>query len=263
MMERDRAELFWALKWQVDIGADEAPLPHPVDRLKKEQANVEPRPSEESRSAATVSLADPKSASTLEELRAMVHAFDGCPLKLRARNTVFCDGDPRARVMFVGEAPGEEEDRLGRAFVGRSGQLLDKALSFIDLDRRAEDPAMSFYITNIVNWRPPGNRNPNADEIEAMLPFCERHIELANPEILVLLGNIACKSLLRTTTGITKLRGQWMRWRPRPGHPGMPTLPTFHPSFLLRQPGMKRHFWNDLKSLRARLDDSEKENVRG
>lgn len=191
----------------------------------------------------------------LDALRAAIEAFEGCPLKFVANNTVFADGNPEARIMVIGEAPGEQEDSQGLPFVGRSGQLLDKGLSHIKLSRTAKDATDAVYISNIMPWRPPGNRNPSEDEINLMLPFCERHILLAKPDILLLLGNIANKSLLRTSEGITKIRGRWTSWRPSTGGEGTPTMPSYHPSYLLRTPAAKQHFWKDLLAVRKRLDD--------
>ena len=143
--------------------------------------------------------------------------------------------------------------------MGPSGQLLDRALKAIGLDRRADDAAKAVYITNIVFWRPPNNRTPTPEEMALLLPFTERHITLAKPDILFPLGNVACKSLLRTDTGIMRLRGQWRRWRASRGEVTLPALPSFHPSFLLRTPSAKRAFWQDLQSLRDRLAEQEED----
>jgi len=148
----------------------------------------------------------------------------------------------------VGEAPGREEDREGRPFVGRSGQLLDRMLAAIGLSRRAETPETAVYITNVIPWRPLENRTPSDDEISMLAPFARRHIELARPEALLLLGNAPTRALCETTTGITRMRGKWREVL------GIPALPTFHPAYLLRQPQLKREAWRDLLALRARLD---------
>lgn len=192
-----------------------------------------------------------QAAATLKDLRAAIKSFEGCALKRSARSTVFADGNPEARVMLIGEAPGAEEDRQGLPFVGRSGQLLDKMLAAIDLDRT------SAYITNILPWRPHGNRNPTTEEIELMRPFLERHVELAKPEILLLVGGVAAKSLLRVATGILKLRGIWTCCRI--GTQTFPALPTFHPAYLLRRPGDKALAWRDFLSLKRRLDGADEE----
>jgi DNA polymerase len=193
------------------------------------------------------------SANTLEELRAAVEAFEECPLKKTATNTVFADGNPAARIMFVGEAPGADEDRQGKPFVGVSGQLLDRMLAAIGLDRHAPDVANAFYITNIVFWRPPGNRNPTTNEIAACLPFLERHIELVQPDILVALGGPSAKTLLGRAEGITRLRGAWHPYSaPRLAAP-IDAMALFHPAYLLRSPAHKREAWRDLLAIRDRL----------
>ena len=185
-------------------------------------------------------------ASSLKDLRAALKGFEGCDLKRSARSLVFADGNPEARVMLIGEAPGAEEDRQGLPFVGRSGQLLDKMLAAIGLNRD------SAYITNILPWRPHGNRNPTTGEIELLRPFVERHVQLAEPEVLLLVGGVAAKSLLQVATGILKLRGRWTECRI--GERCFPALPTFHPAYLLRRPQDKALAWHDFLSLKRRLD---------
>ena len=255
-----------ALKWQLEIGAGDAVAEAPVDRFATAEKSKAERPrARRTRRApsAPATAADARRAAEeahdLPSLHAAIQAFEGCPLKSGARNTVVADGNPAARVMVIGEAPGADEDRLGRPFVGPSGQLLDRALKAIGLDRRADDPAKAVYITNIVFWRPPSNRTPTPEEMALLLPFTERHITLAKPDILFPLGNVACKSLLRTDTGIMRLRGQWRRWRASRGEVTLPALPSFHPSFLLRTPSAKRAFWQDLQSLRDRLAEEEED----
>ena len=189
-------------------------------------------------------------AETVAALGTLVAQFDGCPLKRTATNTVFIDGNPAARVMIVGEAPGADEDRIGRPFVGRAGQLLDRMLLAIGLDRT------SVQITNVIYWRPPGNRKPTSAEIAACLPFVLRHIALARPKVLVLAGGTAATALLPTTDGITRLRGRWFELAVPGLEQPVPTLPMFHPAFLLRDPARKREAWRDLLALRARLDGS-------
>ena len=159
---------------------------------------------------------------------------------------MFADGNPKAKVMLVGEAPGADEDRLGLPFVGVSGQLLDRMMAAIGLDRT------SFYITNVCFWRPPGNRKPTDIELAAQKPFVERHIELVAPKVLVLVGAAAAQGLLGTTEGITRLRGRWFQYQPARG-PAIPALPIFHPAYLLRQPAQKRETWRDLLKLREVL----------
>ena len=187
-------------------------------------------------------------AMTVEELRRALEGFDGCGLKKTATNLVLGDGNPEARVILIGEAPGAEEDRQGLPFVGASGQLLDRMLAAIGLDRS------SVYITNLLFWRPPGNRTPTGTEIAACLPFVERHIELVDPGYLLLLGGSAAKTLLGRSQGILKLRGHWAHYQ----HAGMarpiPALASLHPAYLLRQPGQKRLAWRDFLALREALD---------
>ena len=187
-------------------------------------------------------------AHSIADLGALVAAFDGCPLKRTATNTVFIDGNPQAPVMIIGEAPGADEDRIGRPFVGRSGQLLDRMLAAVGLDRT------SVQITNVIYWRPPGNRKPTSAEIAACLPFVLRHIALARPAALVLSGATAASALLPHGEGITRLRGRWFDLAVPGLDRPVPTLPMFHPAFLLRAPERKREAWRDLLALRARLD---------
>lgn len=191
-------------------------------------------------------------AGTLEELKAALAAFDGCALKHTAMSLVFADGNPLARIMLVGEAPGEDEDRQGLPFVGVSGRLLDRMLAWIGLDRRSDDPSRAVYITNILPWRPPGNRSPTTAEIVACQPFIERHIALVNPDILVLLGGTSAKTLLARSEGITRLRGRWFDYTPAAGR-SIPALPLYHPAYLLRSPIQKRDAWRDLLALKRRF----------
>lgn len=186
-------------------------------------------------------------AETVEALAAFVAGFDACSLKRTATNTVFADGNPAAPVMIVGEAPGADEDRIGKPFVGRAGQLLDRMLTAIGLDRG------SVQITNVIYWRPPGNRKPTAPEIASCLPFVFRHIVLSRPKVLVLAGGTAASTLLDTTDGITRLRGRWFDLAVPGLDAPLPTLPMFHPAFLLRSPERKREAWRDLLALKAKL----------
>ena len=181
-----------------------------------------------------------RAAGDLASLRAALARFDGVSLSRTATNLVFADGNPAAKVMLVGEAPGADEDRLGLPFVGVSGQLLDRMMASIGLDRT------NFYITNVCFWRPPGNRKPTDIELAAQKPFVERHIELVAPKILILVGAAAAQGLLGTTEGITRLRGRWFQYRLGENGPTIPTLPIFHPAYLLRQPAQKRETWRDL-----------------
>jgi DNA polymerase len=185
-------------------------------------------------------------AESLEALRATLASFEGCNLRFTATNLVFADGNPEARVMFVGEAPGFEEDMQGLPFVGRSGQLLDRMLAAIGLDRT------SAYIANVIPWRPPGNRTPTPQETEICRPFIERQIALADPDFLVLLGGASAKQLMKTNEGILKLRGQWRTYDT--GRREIRAMATLHPAYLLRQPLQKRLAWRDMLSLKAALE---------
>ncbi|NNU79681.1 uracil-DNA glycosylase [Halovulum dunhuangense] len=249
----DPRDALAALAWQLEAGVDECIEETPVDRYAaKPQAPVataaptaRPVASETAPSEAAAAIA--ARCGTLDELRLAMDAFEGCALKKGARNLVFADGLPGARVMIVGEAPGREEDMQGKPFVGQSGQLLDRMFACIGLSRQATDPGAALYITNTLPWRPPGNRDPSTDELAMMLPFLHRHVALAAPEVIVVMGNTAAKSLLQTKEGITRLRGNWGSAL------GHPVLPMFHPAALLRDPLKKRAAWADLLALKARL----------
>jgi DNA polymerase len=258
----DPAEL---LRWYVDAGVDECIGEAPVDRFKPlpapaiaptapARAAPSPPPSTPSAAASVASYgAHPADAArSVAELKAMVESFDGCGLKQFASNTVFADGNPSARVMFVGEAPGADEDRQGLPFVGVSGKLLDRMIESIGLTR-----AESAYITNVVFWRPPGNRAPTDEEIAICMPFVRRHIELVNPAVLVLVGGLSAKTLLSTPLGITRLRGRWHEFQTQGLPAPVPAMPLFHPAYLLRSPQQKRLAWRDLLAIRERLDQSK------
>jgi DNA polymerase len=182
-----------------------------------------------------------RTAPTLEALRSLMETFDGCALKHTATRLVFADGNPQARVMFVGEAPGRDEDIEGLPFVGRSGKLLDRMIAAIGLDRR------SAYITNVIPWRPPGNRTPTPQETQVCLPFIQRHIELVNPDVLVTLGNPSTQALLGTREGIMRTRGKWLDYDT--GTRAIRAIATFHPAYLLRSPSYKRLSWQDLRAI--------------
>jgi DNA polymerase len=241
------------LDWQIDLGATEAIGDVPVNRYDVQPAPVQPAAAPApvfavAAPADAVALAEQaaQNAGSLETLQAALAAFEHCELKRGARNLVFSDGVPAARVMIIGEAPGRDEDREGRPFVGRAGQLLDRMLAAIGMSRdAARDPV---YITNVLPWRPPQNRDPAPDEIAMMRPFLERHVALADPDILVLMGNISCQTVL-AKRGITRLRGQWQTAF------GKPVLPMFHPAYLLRNPAAKGHAWADLLALKAKLSN--------
>jgi uracil-DNA glycosylase family 4 len=185
-------------------------------------------------------------AATLDELRQQMAEFDGCNLKFTAKNLVFADGNPEADVMLVGEAPGRDEDLEGLPFVGRSGQLLDRILAAIGLDRQ------SVYIANVIPWRPPGNRTPTPHETEICRPFIERQVELANPKVLVTLGGPSAKTLLSTTEGVMRLRGNWKAHVTASGVT-IPAMPTLHPAYLLRNPAHKKFAWRDFLEVKAKL----------
>ena len=182
-----------------------------------------------------------RTAPSLEALRALLENFDGCALKHTATRLVFADGNPAARVMFVGEAPGREEDIEGLPFVGRSGKLLDRMIAAIGLDRN------KVYIANVIPWRPPGNRTPTPQETQICLPFIQRQIELVNPDVLVTLGNPSTQTLLSTREGIMRTRGKWFDYDT--GTRTIRAIATFHPAYLLRMPSYKRMSWQDLRAI--------------
>ena len=184
-------------------------------------------------------------AKTLDELKDALSRFDGCALSKTATNLCFASGNPEAKLMFVGEAPGREEDLQGEPFVGRAGQLLDKMLAAIGRDRT------SCYIANVIYWRPPGNRNPNPEELVACRPFINKQIELVDPDVLVFLGGVPAKEMLSTTDGILKLRGRWRDFDT--GKRTIPAIATLHPAYLLRQPAQKKLAWKDFRAIRDKL----------
>ncbi len=283
----NRQELAAALRWQAEAGADEAILDAPIDHF----AAAPPKPAIASQATAVTETTPAPATDTIEaapadtppsspvpprlepadagnetardvagscddlvSLKTALAAFDGCALKSTATNLVFGTGAEDADIMLVGEAPGRDEDRDGTPFVGASGQLLDGMLKFLDLGREK-----NVYITNILPWRPPGNRQPTSAEIAACLPFLERHIALIAPRLLVFLGGTSAKTLLNRTEGITRLRGQWYDYAsPAMETAGMspiPAMATLHPAYLLRQPAQKRAAWLDLIAVREKLDE--------
>jgi DNA polymerase len=250
-------ELLDILRLQLEWGADEALLDDPQNRLQAKPALAVPPP--RAVAAAPALPAGPADAAriaaactTLGELRAALDAFTGCALRDTATRLVFADGAEQTNLMLIGEAPGAEEDRAGKPFVGPAGQLLDKMLISIGLDRT------QLRIVNVVPWRPPGNRTPSASEIDICLPFLHRHIALIRPKILVLLGGVAAKAMLPPAfhaTGIRRLRGQWHNLQIPGCDAEIPTLPTFHPAYLLRTASAKRESWHDLVALRQQLNE--------
>ena len=251
------------LAWYEAMGVDEAIGDAPVDRFaappaaertaKPGKSPARPSAARAPKSAASVfaqaAPASLEAVKTLAELEALVAGFEGCALKKTAKNTCFSRGSDEARIMLIGEAPGRDEDLQGRPFVGRAGQLLDRMLAAIGLDEN------SVYITNTIYWRPPGNRTPTTQEIEACVPFLTRQIELLSPQVIVLLGGAAAKSVLNVTEGIMRMRGKWKLYNAKDRD--IPTLPTLHPAYLLRSPEAKRYAWRDLLMLKARLEETE------
>lgn len=276
----DRQTLTALLNWYLAMGVDEAIGETAHDSFavpaRRPPAATEAAPSQTSlsappRVAATASspiaapaiarpLASPSSevasarhlaeaATTLAELEAAVASFDGCALRKTATHTVFADGTPHAPVMVIGEAPGADEDRIGKPFVGRSGQLLDRMLAAIGLERQR-----NVYITNVLFWRPPGNRKPTENEIALCLPFVWRHIALGAPKVVMLSGGTATSAMLGRAEGITKLRGRWFDLAVPGQDRPIPALTTYHPSFLLRTPARKSESWHDFLELQSKLN---------
>ena len=269
---KDAREL---LAFYLDAGADAAVGEAPVDRMADEippaapAASLPPRqraapspaalstertflqtrasaaPPASPDAAVIAARESARTAATLDELRALLDAFTGCPLRNTATQLVFADGNPQSRVMFVGEAPGHDEDVNGKPFVGRSGKLLDRMMEAIGLDRG------KVYIANVVPWRPPGNRTPTPLETAICLPFIRRQIELADPDVLVCLGGPSMQTLLGTRDGITRMRGRWLPFDT--GTREIKAMATFHPAFLLRSPLQKRFSWRDFLAIKKAL----------
>jgi len=254
------AEALAALDWYRAAGVDVAVGEQPVDRFASSAAVPARRPLPGSVPATVAPVPPPAvplngdpsetraiaaAAPTLEALRAAMDAFDGVALKHRATQLCFSDGNPEARIMLVGEGPGEQEDKQGKPFVGRAGQLLDRMLGAIGLDRT------KVFIVNMVPWRPPGNRNPTPEELALCAPFVHRQIELVAPKLLVTLGNVPTQALFSTNQGITRMRGNWKTLEI--GAWSGPVLPTLHPAFLLRTPSAKAQAWKDMLSLKQAI----------
>ena len=242
-----------ALDWQVELGVADWVMDDPVDRYALPE-RLTPAPKAAAAPApVTPTAADPvaeaaalaQAAPDLEALRAALLDFPHCELKKGTRNTVFGHGTPGARVMILTEAPTREEDQEGRPFTGRMGMLFDRMFDAIGLSREGA-PEHGLWIAPVLPWRPPADRDPEAQEIAMLRPFLERHVALANPDVLVLMGNAACRAVLGQT-GILRLRGIWgQAW-------GKPVLPMLHPLHLMSRPAAKREAWADLLSLKARL----------
>lgn len=246
------------LAWQLELGADEPIGDGPVNRYElaaeapKAAAVVHATPIAPPPQAGpdpiALSTTLAAGALTLADLADAQSGYDPCLLKKGARSFVFADGNPAARVMVIGEAPGRDEDMEGRPFVGPAGQLLDRMFAAIGLARTAPDAEGGLYITNVLPWRPPQNRDPEAEEIAMMLPFLARHVELANPDLIVLMGNTPCAAALGQR-GILRLRGTWAQAF------GRPAMPMTHPAYLLHTPAAKREAWADLLAIKTRLLD--------
>ena len=239
-----------ALEWQVELGADECISDAPINRydVPAEAPKVAAKAVKPAAPVITPKLdvvaeaqKAAQAASNLDELKAAMAGFEHCDLKKGAQNLVFSDGIVGAPLMVVGEAPGREEDIAGKPFIGAAGAMLDRMLGAIDVSRTKD-----VYITNVIPWRPPSNRDPKSLEIAMMQPFLMRHIALAAPKVLIAMGNISCQALL-DRKGVTRLRGTWAEAA------GLPLMPMFHPAYLLRNPAVKREAWADLLDVRARL----------
>ena len=246
------------LDWYRAAGVDIAVGEEPVDRFAQRPPPRITPPVAASQAAAerpaetTILGGDPSaarslaaSAGSLDELQAILGAYDGCGLKLRATQLVFADGNPEADIMLIGEAPGAEEDRQGKPFVGKSGQLLDRMLAAIGLDRTR------VYIANTVPWRPPGNRAPTPEELALCLPFLHRQVELVAPRLVMTLGGPAMQTVFSTTNGIIKMRGKWSNVTI--GNHNADAIPTLHPAYLLRNPAAKQQAWRDMLSLKLKM----------
>jgi DNA polymerase len=255
------------LAFYLEAGVDCAVMDEPVNRVSDESVAArrdQPLPVAPAPAAMPVARGEPalapdvaiqsareaaRTAPSLEVLREMLEKFDGCALKSTATRLVFADGNPQARIMFVGEAPGREEDIEGLPFVGRSGQLLNRMIAAIGLDRTKA------YIANVIPWRPPGNRTPTPQETQICLPFIQRQIELVNPDVLVTLGNPSTQTLLSTREGIMKTRGRWFDYDT--GSRTIKAMATFHPAYLLRSPSYKRLAWQDLRAIAKALAQTQ------
>lgn len=287
-MSQNEISDYMALDWHLEVGADEAIADEPVNWLNRTPAQLPktqstnqasdqmpnisanapkfapPKPSEQVDAGPPLGTADAaieatrlaKECKSVEELKKAVEEFEGCPLKRTAKNTVFSDGNPDARIMLIGEAPSADDDKGGLPFMGADGALLDKMFAAIGIDRNADDAENSIYLTNVIFWRPPGNRAPNASEVAVCLPFVERHIELVKPDIVIFCGGVAAKALVKTTQGITRLRSKWMEYKTEHMDVAIPAHALFHPSYLIKSPMQKKYAWQDLLSIQQKLNEN-------
>ncbi len=255
------------LQWYVDSGVDETIDDDPLDWFALSQQAAHKKSAQKPSSQVPQQAASPQpspvvsvdqiageaeqlaaACDSLEALNEAIRGFNGSSLKNTATNTFFSDGNPDSHIMLIGDAPGVDEDRYGKAFVGRNGQLLERMFAAIDLS-----PENNFYITHILPWRPPGNRVPTADEITIFMPFLMRHIALFKPRLIILLGGISANSILNSDLGITRLRGKWMEYGT--GDSKIPVRAIFQPAYLVKQPKAKGDVWRDLLEIRAKIGE--------
>jgi len=261
-----------ALEWYIDQDIDSILGDEPINRFAQNQDAFpplsKPSPQDDStRASQTLGASQARieairiaqDSTTLEELQISIADFDGIALKKTATNMVFSDGNAQADIMLIGEAPAEEEDREGKPFCGIDGVLLDKILACIDIQRFDKMAAKSVYLTNFINWRPPGNRPPSSGEIEVSLPFIERHIQLIQPKLMILCGSLPAKALLGKSEGLSRLRKKWHDYTPQTpelahGIESIPAIVTYHPAYLLRTPSQKRAVWSDMRAVQSKLN---------
>ena len=264
----NKAALRQLVEWYTQVGVTETIAKEPLSKKGAVLQSLKPKPKATPLPTATLQHTTPPSpqplkrpehmssesrtlankAKTLDELREIIESFEGCALKKTATNTVFGDGNPNADIMLVGEAPGADEDIQGKPFVGRSGKLLDLMFETIGLTR-----AENLYISNIIPWRPPGNRQPTTAETTICMPFIQRHIELVNPKYLVFVGGVSAKTLMNSKEGIMRLRGKWVDYHSPGLKSPIKAMPIYHPAYLLRSPGQKRRAWQDLLTIQLEL----------
>lgn len=268
----DRRAAMAALEWHLDQGVDEllsdepqdcsqplevAPSLAPTSNQPTIQSSHPPAPAMGAHEGRQEAASLAAKCQSLQDLEQAIKDFDGIGLKKTAHRCVFADGNPKAPIMLIGEAPGADEDREGKPFMGQAGVLQDKILATIGISRESEDPAHSVYLTNILNWRPPGNRTPSPAEIEMSLPFIEKHIQLVRPKLLILCGGVAAKALLGSGDSISRLRNIWHEYKVltpelKASDLSIPAIATYHPSYLLRTPPQKKAVWADVLNLQRR-----------